>query len=65
MNIPLMEVLHCRCLPASQAGLVPALLSTLARRPSQLRYWLAINMGVLGARHLEMQWLMLGEQVHE
>ncbi|EFJ47125.1 hypothetical protein VOLCADRAFT_92254 [Volvox carteri f. nagariensis] len=42
-----------------KAGLVPALLSALSRRPSQLRYWLAINMGVSGSRLLEMQWLML------
>ncbi|GIM05413.1 hypothetical protein Vretimale_9919, partial [Volvox reticuliferus] len=42
-----------------QAGLVPALLSALSRRPSQLCYWVAINLGVAGARHLEMQWLML------
>ncbi|GLC34236.1 hypothetical protein PLESTF_000126900 [Pleodorina starrii] len=42
-----------------KAGLVPALLSVLSRRPSQLRYWVAINLGVSGARHLEMQWLAL------
>ncbi|GLI67051.1 hypothetical protein VaNZ11_011239 [Volvox africanus] len=42
-----------------KAGLVPALLSALRRRPSQFCYWVAINLGVTGARHLEMQWLML------
>ncbi|GIL53637.1 hypothetical protein Vafri_9239 [Volvox africanus] len=42
-----------------KAGLVPALLSALGRRPSQFCYWVAINLGVTGARLLEMQWLML------
>ncbi|GFR51474.1 hypothetical protein Agub_g13883, partial [Astrephomene gubernaculifera] len=41
------------------AGLLPALLSCLSRPPSQLRYWQAINLGVVGARLLEMQWWLL------
>ncbi|KXZ53696.1 hypothetical protein GPECTOR_6g613 [Gonium pectorale] len=42
-----------------KAGLVPALLEALGRPPSYWRYWLCINMGVVGARLLELQWWLL------
>ncbi|KAG2495005.1 hypothetical protein HYH03_006938 [Edaphochlamys debaryana] len=42
-----------------KAGVVPAILACLSRAPTELRYWLPVNIGVSGAQLLEAQRLLM------